>query len=64
MTCCECAESASCKLIFLFCFVTGVLHLMSEIGLEASSGFLEGRVSVRPLEGRTVVWPSGGQGHV
>ena len=30
---------------------------MSEIGLEASSGFLEGRVSVCPLEGRTVVWP-------
>lgn len=45
--------------LYFVLFVTGVLHLMSEIGLEASSGFLkEGSVFVhwRVNCGLTLWW--------
>lgn len=39
-----------------------VCFLVSEAGLEASAGFLEGMAVACPLMGES--WPSGGQDHI
>ena len=42
----------------------GVCPVPSEADLEASAGFLVGKVGACPLMGRAGSWPCGGKGHV